>query len=78
MKKNVDVHALLKANLTPHMNKSQDIMMHEITAKLTKLMDTNKVSLDSLKAKMQMLLRPISAKYKQKKKKKKNKNSITV
>ena len=77
MKKNVDVHALLKANLTPHMNKSQDIMMHEITAKLTKLMDTNKVSLDSLKIKMQILLRPISAKYKQKKKKK-NKNSITV
>ena len=61
LKKNVDVHALLRANLTPHMNPSQDNLMHEIAAKLNKLQDTNKVSLDSLKHKMAMLLRPISA-----------------
>ena len=76
--KNVDVRILLKSDLTPHMNKNQEIMLHEISAKLIKLMDKNKVSLDSLKQKMDMLLRPISAQYKQKKKKKKNKNSITV
>ena len=36
-------------------------MVQEIAAKLTKLMDKNKVSLDSLKLKMAMLLRPLSA-----------------
>ena len=61
LQKNVDVHTLLRANLKPQMNKNQDIMVQEIAAKLTKLMDKNKVSLDSLKLKMAMLLRPISA-----------------
>ena len=61
--RNMDVHALLKASLTPRMTSGQNDMMHEQTAKLQKLMESNNASLDSLKIKIDTVLRPVSARF---------------